>query len=73
MMVHDPDSAYRRIGCPTLVIRGETDRVCPHDWCRHVGDLVPDGRLVEIAGHGHETMIRDSGPAAAAILTFSES
>jgi pimeloyl-ACP methyl ester carboxylesterase len=72
MMVHRPEDAYRAVICPTLVIRGETDRVCPREWCRHVGDLVPDGELVEIAGHGHETMIRDSGPAAAAILRFTE-
>ena len=72
MMAHDPETAYRRVQCPTLIVRGGKDRVCPHDWCRHVGDLVPNGTLVEVDGHGHETMIRDSGPVAAAILAFTE-
>lgn len=70
MLVHRPERAYPRIAAPTLVVRGAHDLVSPHEWCAEVGALVPDARLVEIDGHGHETMIRDAAPAAEAVLRF---
>lgn len=72
MLVHRPEDAYPRIEAPTLVLRGEDDRVCPHYWCELVARLLPDGRLREIDGHGHETMIRDAAPAAALLVAFAE-
>ncbi|WP_375385047.1 alpha/beta fold hydrolase [uncultured Microbacterium sp.] len=71
MLVHRPEDAYPRIHAPALVLRGEHDYVSPRDWCRFVVDRIPDARLAEIEGHGHETMIRDAGPAAARILSFA--
>lgn len=73
MLVHRPEDSYPRIEAPTLVLRGENDIVSPHAWCERVIDLIPDARLVEIDGHGHETMIRDAAPAAAAIRSFVQS
>ncbi|GAA1916548.1 hypothetical protein GCM10009775_06240 [Microbacterium aoyamense] len=70
MLVHRPEDAYPRVRVPALVLRGEHDLVAPRAWCDRVTDLIPDARLVEIEGHGHETMIRDAAPAAAAILRF---
>ncbi|MET0812810.1 MAG: alpha/beta hydrolase [Microbacterium sp.] len=73
MLVHRPEDAYPLVAAPALVLRGENDLVSPHAWCERVTTLLPDARLVEIEGHGHETMIRDAGPTAAAIRSFLQS
>ena len=71
MLVHRPEHSYPRIAAPTLVIRGEGDRCAPPRWCDEVVDAIPNAESVEIAGHGHETLIRDAGPAAEAIRPFA--
>jgi pimeloyl-ACP methyl ester carboxylesterase len=71
MLVHRPEQAYPRVHVPALVMRGEGDRVAPVRWCRQVVGLLPDASLIEIPDHGHETMIRDAEPAAAAITRFA--
>lgn len=70
MLVHRPEDAYPRVGVPALVLRGGNDPVSPREWSARVAELLPDARLVELDGHGHETLIRDSTPAADAILSF---
>ncbi|MCK9913401.1 MULTISPECIES: alpha/beta fold hydrolase [Microbacterium] len=71
MLAHRPEESYSRIVAPTLVIRGEGDPVSPHDWCRFVVEEIPDAHLVELSGHGHETMIKDAAAAAARIVAFA--
>lgn len=73
MLVHRPEDAYPRIAAPTLVLRGARDPVSPHAWSAQVAELIPDARLAELDGHGHETLIRDAEPAAAEILAFLRS
>lgn len=70
MLVHRPEITCARVHVPALVLRGENDYVCPRAWCRFVAVALPRGRLAEVAGHGHETMIRDAAPAAAMIGEF---
>jgi pimeloyl-ACP methyl ester carboxylesterase len=70
MLVHRPETTYPRVGVPALVLRGENDYVSSRAWCRFVAASLPLGRLVEVDGHGHETMIRDAAPAAATIREF---
>ena len=70
MLVHRPETVYPRVRVPALVLRGENDYVCPRAWCRFVAAALPQGRLAEVVGHGHETMIRDAAPAAAIIRDF---
>lgn len=71
MLAHRPERSYPHVAAPTLVIRGEGDRVSPPRWCDEVVALLPDAETVTIAGHGHETLIRDAGPAARAIRAFA--
>lgn len=71
MLSHAPELAYPCVAAPTLVLRGENDYVSPRDWCRFVAGALRDGRLAEVEGHGHETMIRDAAPAAALITAFA--
>jgi pimeloyl-ACP methyl ester carboxylesterase len=73
MLVHRPEATYPRVLAPTLVLRGENDYVCSPAWCRFVATALRDGRLAEVPGHGHETMIRDAAPAAALIDEFVRS
>ncbi|MGO4679689.1 alpha/beta fold hydrolase [Microbacterium sp. 2MCAF23] len=69
-VAHRPEQVYPRISVPTLVLRGSRDPVCPPVWTRSVADAIPQGELAEIPGCGHETMIRDAGPAADRIQEF---
>jgi len=58
MLEHRIELILPEITAPTLVIRGEHDRVVPRRWAEEVARLVPDGRYAEVPGRGHETMIR---------------
>lgn len=42
-----------RVKVPTLVVRGEYDTVVPLGWAEEVASLLPDGKLVTIAGETH--------------------
>lgn len=69
-VTHDPDLLYPRFTVPTLVLRGERDPVCPSSWCRIVVEAIPHAELEVLPRCGHETLIRDAGPAAARIADF---
>ncbi len=71
MLVHRPEDVLHRVTVPALVIRGENDVVAPRAWCETIVRGIPDARLAEIAGHGHETMIRDAGPSAELLCAFA--
>jgi pimeloyl-ACP methyl ester carboxylesterase len=65
VMLRDrPEEKLAAVRQPTLVVRGERDRVAPEDWCRRVVELLPAGRLLEIPFEGH--MPHWSAPAAVA-------
>jgi len=70
MLVHRPEDVLSRVHAPTLVLRGEDDRVATREWCQRVVAGLPRARLAEVPGHGHETMIRDAAPAARLIEQF---
>lgn len=72
MLAHTPELSYPRVQAPTLVIRGESDRVSPREWCEEVAAGIPDSETFEVAGHGHETLISDGEPAATAMLRWMD-
>ena len=52
----DPmDERLRGVAVPVVVVRGQRDALCPHDWAVHLTDCAPHGRLVELAGAAHMT------------------
>lgn len=61
MLDHRIERVLPEIAAPTLVIRGEHDRIVPRYWAEEVAGLVPNGRYAEVPGRGHETMIRAGG------------
>lgn len=70
MLRHRPEDTYPRVTVPTLVLRGEDDRVSTAGWCAEVVGLLPHATGVTLPGLGHETMIRNAAPTGTAILQF---
>lgn len=66
------EEALPRVEVPTLVMRGEHDRMVPHAWAEEVTQLLPRGRLATWPGAAH--MLPYSHPAglAGAIEQFVE-
>ena len=71
MIVHELEDAYRRIRCPALVLRGESDPLAPMSWCQEILGCIPSAELAVIRDHGHETLISDAEPAARLIQDFA--
>jgi pimeloyl-ACP methyl ester carboxylesterase len=47
------DERLRRLGVPVVVVRGDRDALCPHDWAAHLARCAARGRLVELPGAAH--------------------
>lgn len=71
MLRHRIELLLPLIPAPTLVLRGEDDRVAPRDWTTEVGRGLPRGTLQEIPGRGHEAIIKSAEPVASMILAFA--
>jgi pimeloyl-ACP methyl ester carboxylesterase len=67
MLEHRIELVLPAIAVPTLVIRGEHDRIVPRYWAEEVAALVPDGRYAEVPGRGHETMVL-AGPQVGELI-----
>jgi len=74
--LRDPiDGELLGVRAPTLVLRGERDPVAPQAWCERLASLLPDGRLVVVAGAGHAlnwSRPRDAARAIRAFLAVQE-
>lgn len=70
MLGHRLERICPRITRRALVLRGETDRVCPRDWVSEVAAAIPDAVMREIPGRGHEAIIKSPEPVASMILDF---
>ncbi|MDR5701656.1 alpha/beta fold hydrolase [Agromyces aerolatus] len=57
MIDHRMELALPRVQAPTLVVRAEHDAIVPRDWANEIARLLPAGRLIEVPGRGHETMV----------------
>jgi pimeloyl-ACP methyl ester carboxylesterase len=47
--------------CPTLLVRGERDRVAPAAWLERMARQIPDARIVTVAGSAHTLVYTDPG------------
>ncbi|CAG7610974.1 alpha/beta fold hydrolase [Leucobacter soli] len=72
MLDHRLELICPGIATPTLVLRGETDRVCPREWVSEIAEALPEARMTEISGRGHEAIIKSPEPVASLILEFVE-
>jgi pimeloyl-ACP methyl ester carboxylesterase len=65
-----PDRIDRRLAAttvPVTVVRGTRDRLCPHDWAAALAAVAPGGRLVEVPGAAHMTVLTHPGEVAAVL------
>lgn len=67
---HRIEYTLPRIHHRVLVLRGEKDRVSPHDWAAEVAGLLPRGELRELADRGHEALVSSGEPAARLVLDW---
>ncbi|HEY6801640.1 MAG TPA: alpha/beta fold hydrolase, partial [Agromyces sp.] len=67
MVEHAIERALERVAADTLVVRAEHDRVVPRYWAEQAAALARNGRVVEVPGRGHETMITAGAEVARAI------
>ena len=68
---HDAREVLGRIGCPTLIIGGEGDKVVSPEESRELHRLVPDSELYmyETLGHG---LYEEAGDFNDRVLGFFE-
>lgn len=58
------------IDCPTLVMHGELDSICPPDAGRALADAIPDARPAMFPGVGHAPFLSDPQRVAACWREF---
>lgn len=68
---HQPELVFAAVQPPTLVLRGERDRLAPTLWCEQIVAAIEGAELCVIADHGHGTLISDAVPAAEAVREFA--
>ena len=49
----DQTDTLRGVRCPTLLLHGREDRLCPPERHHLMQEFIPHARLVEIDGAGH--------------------
>jgi len=57
---------------PTLVVRGSHDTIVPQRWAEEATALLPDGKLVVIAGAAHDTNYNSPKELAALVRAFMQ-
>lgn len=67
MVEHAIERALERVTADTLVVRAERDRIVPRYWAEQAAALARNGRVAEVPGRGHETMIT-AGPEVARLI-----
>ncbi len=60
----------RRINCPTLVVRGERSNVLLPDMAERLVQALPNGRLVEVPGCGHNVHSQNTAGFLQAVEPF---
>jgi pimeloyl-ACP methyl ester carboxylesterase len=71
---HDPKlpRRLRALQVPALVVGAEDDRVVPNEHVDLWGELLPDARVVRIAGTAHLVIVQEPERTAAEIVSFIE-
>lgn len=70
MLRHRLENICASIEAPTLLLRGETDPVCPPGWVDELAGAFPNAESRQIDGRGHEAVIKSPQPVAGMILEF---
>ncbi|SHE93225.1 alpha/beta fold hydrolase [Streptoalloteichus hindustanus] len=70
-MAEPTETLLPRVRAPTLVVRGEWDRLVTATWAAHVADTVPCGRLVTLPRTAHTANQGAPGPLSRVVLAFA--
>lgn len=70
MLEHRIEQTCAQVQVPTLVLYGETDRICPKPWADEVTQALPIAMAHPIPGRGHEAIIKSPEPVATMILEY---
>ena len=70
MLDHRIEDICPRVTVPSLVLAGETDRVCPREWVAEVAAALPQSSMRFIPDRGHEAVIKSPEPVASMILEY---
>jgi 2-hydroxymuconate-semialdehyde hydrolase len=65
--------AYQRIGVPTLVVEGGSDKLLPTGWAAEIAGQIEGARSVVVDHAGHCPQIEQSSAINALLLDFLES
>ncbi len=68
--VRPPARDYGGVAVPTLLVRGEHDRLVPQQTWRELAAQIPGARTVTIGGSGHYPQIERAGAFLDAVLDF---
>jgi pimeloyl-ACP methyl ester carboxylesterase len=60
----------RRVTCPALVLEAEDDRLIPKEMADRYAEVLPNSRVVTIAGTGHALAVEQPEEVATAIADF---
>ncbi len=63
-------SRASRIRCPTLLVTGTHDSVCPPTLVRELAEAIPRGTFLEAVGAGHDVHRSDPGWLTATVLEW---
>ena len=65
----DPvEAKLPELRCPTVLVRGERDRVAPAAWLDRMGRRIPDARIVTVAGSSHTLVYTDPRTLAELVM-----
>ena len=67
MMDHRVEETMPHVRARTLVVRGSEDLLCPRNWVDRILETIPDSRLVQVPGSGHEVMMTNGTTVGALI------
>jgi pimeloyl-ACP methyl ester carboxylesterase len=62
----------QRLQCPTLVVGAEQDRLVPNEMSDRYAEVLPNSRLLRLAGTGHEPCLERPRQLADALLGLIE-
>jgi pimeloyl-ACP methyl ester carboxylesterase len=68
----DQTATLRAFPGPALVLMGEEDRLCPRDRHELMASLMPQARLVTVAGAGHLPPLEQPQAVTAALGAWLE-
>ncbi|MEV0604171.1 alpha/beta fold hydrolase [Streptomyces sp. NPDC050315] len=63
----DAHDTLRTVRCPTTVLYGTRDALCPPDFHRSIAQAVPGARLTPVPGAGHLLPMQHPRPVSAAV------